>query len=87
MYYEGLGLSLGETHFEQVKCVALLKDGRGDCGTASRFLLRAGIGLEEEWPFQKSNPMSWEAKEKLCCRGERPPWFLPAPAQTQMQVK
>lgn len=25
--------------------------------------------------------------EVPCCRGERPLWFLPAPAQLQMQVK
>lgn len=25
--------------------------------------------------------------EKACCRGERPPLFLPAPAWTQTQVK
>lgn len=83
MQYKGHGLSLGVTYFEQAESVVLVKDGRGDYDTRfSRFLLQGWNGLEEKWPFQKSTPMSWETKKKLAVgRGERPPWFLPGPAQ------
>ena len=88
MHYKGLGLSLGETYFEQVKRVVLVKDRRGDYGTSIQIpaagmdWVRREMALPEEQPHVVGGQ-----GEAHCCRGERPLWFLPAPAQMQMQEK
>lgn len=75
--------------FEQAESTVLVKDGRGDYDTRiSRFLLQAGSGFEEKWPFQKKQPHVMEDQgETAVGRGERPPWFLPAPIWMWMQVR
>lgn len=79
MHYKGHGLSLGEMYFEQVKCVVLVKDGRSDYGTSTQIPAVGMDQLREETALPEEPPHVVEGQgESPCCRGDGPPWFLPA---------
>lgn len=54
--YKGLGLSLGETCFEQVKYVVLVKDGRGNYGTSVWVPTVGADGVRGEMALPAEHP-------------------------------